>query len=74
MNPLQKLAVLLFKWDYVVEVWQSSVHVHRARKVGNYWLIGISQRIKPGGGVYGSGSTWEPLTPRVARFYRAETL
>ncbi len=74
MNPMQKLAALLFKWDYVVEVWSGMVHVHRARKVGHYWVIGISQRIKPGGEVCGSGSRWEPLTPRVTRLYYAETL
>ena len=74
MNYMQKLAVLILKWDYVIEVWSSTIHVHRARKVGNYWVVCGSQRIEPGGEFCGSGATWEPLTPRVTRFYYAETL
>lgn len=75
MNWAQKLASQLLGWDYIAEVWDGSVYVRRVRKVSKFWVLSHGGgRLLPGGKLAGQGAYWEPLTPRVARFHRAETL
>lgn len=74
MNIFQKIAAL-FGAQYVVQVWSDSVSVHRAEKIGNRWVLADSGTIiKPQGQIKGRGARWEPLTPEVERFFRAEVI
>lgn len=74
MNLFQKIAAL-FGAQYVIKVWNDSIYVRRARKIGKRWCIADTGVIlEPQGVIRDHGAKWEPLTPKIERFYKAEVI
>lgn len=74
MNIFQKIAAL-FGAQYIIQVWNDSISVHRAKKVGRHWAFAdCGTIISPRGLINDRGAKWEPLTSEVERFYKAEVL
>ena len=74
MNLLQKIAAL-FGVQYVATVWQDTAYVRRAQQVSKgVWVITADNcRIFPGGRIAKTGARWEPLTPKIKKFFDTET-
>lgn len=74
MNIFQKIAAL-FGAQYIGYVHECHVEIRRAKKIGRRWVIADTGRIiAPQGKIHGTNSKWEPYTPKVERFYKAEML
>lgn len=75
MTWAQKLAAWLLGWDYVALI-GDSLTVARAEKIGNYWVAQGRWILRYTGGVmfHEHLTCWEPLTPRIARFYSPKVL
>ena len=74
MNLFQKIAAL-FGAQYIVQVWNDSISVHRVQKIGKRWYLAESgTMIAPQGAIHGRDAKWEPLTSKVERFYKVEVI
>ena len=75
MNLIEKIAAR-FGVQYVAIVWEDTAYIRQARQVAKgVWVVAFNNtRLFPGGRVADSGARWEPLTPKVKKFFDVEVV